>query len=385
MRRLYVGLLAGVTLFPIAAQAQETLAGVGAASGIAAGMGAMAATNIRPGEVTKGIGQPNLPGQEEMGGMGGPGRMGPGNVTNAAPAVAPPTRFMVDSGEKVLNELLSPRARARSASSSRLSRRQRRAEARRLARLSPAQRRRLSATARNWTSYYLPQDRYKVTSSVWRYVTIEDDAGDYPVRYYYRPSSAAMIDILRRKPRRGQPRANRVIGFRTWQDAMKAGYRPDPVSQPEPAGKIIYLARLARTPQLARYVEYVYGGQVTPESFDNSVRYTREVERIVRSRADTRPMLGDTMRQVYAAFVGEGSLPTSVGRQPEMPRTQGGFGGPGMPGGPGGMRGPGGPGGPGMPGMPGGGLPGGGDARTDNFNNFSNRAGNLANVPANNR
>ena len=53
---------------------------------------------------------------------------------------------------------------------------------------------------------------------------------------------------------------NHVVGFRTWQEAMQAGYRPDPVSRPEPGAQIVHLAKL--TPQskaLQRFVEFVQG------------------------------------------------------------------------------------------------------------------------------
>jgi hypothetical protein len=107
-----------------------------------------------------------------------------------------------------------------------------------MSRLTPAERRRVLAQKYRkppvgYLGYYLPQDRYKITSNVWRYVSIEDDPGRYPVRYYYRPSAPTMLALLSRSPR-GIRRYNRVIGFHTWQDAMLAGYRPDPVTKPEP-------------------------------------------------------------------------------------------------------------------------------------------------------
>jgi hypothetical protein len=190
--------------------------------------------------------------------------------------------------------------------------------------MTPAQRKRATQAKyqiapKGWLGYYLPQDRYKVSSQIWQFVSIEDDSRAYPVRYYYRPWSASMLRLLSQTPKNGQRRYNRVIGFRTWQDAMLAGYRPDPVSRPEPSGSIVYLARLARTPQLERYVEFIYSGQVRPADLDFSVRYVRVVERIVRSRPDTQPLMAATVGQAIGAILGENAPPTSVGGPPPAP------------------------------------------------------------------
>ncbi|MBW3635512.1 MAG: hypothetical protein KY445_03470, partial [Armatimonadetes bacterium] len=88
------------------------------------------------------------------------------------------------------------------------------AYSRRVARMSPTARKKLvlqkyRIPPRGWLAAYLPADRYKFAKS-WKYVSTETD------RFYYRPQDMA---------RRGF-NANRVIGFRTWQDAMLAGYRP---------------------------------------------------------------------------------------------------------------------------------------------------------------
>jgi hypothetical protein len=222
-----------------------------------------------------------------------------------------------------------------------------------MSRLTPAERRRVLAQKYRkppvgYLGYYLPQDRYKITSNVWRYVSIEDDPGRYPVRYYYRPSAPTMLALLSRSPR-GIRRYNRVIGFHTWQDAMLAGYRPDPVTKPEPGSQLANLARMTRGPQLARYVEFIYSGQVAPDSFNASYNYIMRVQRAVSSRRDTRPLLSRTVGQVIGAILGEAPLPRTVGGSPRpVQANQGGFGGQFGPGGPPpGMGGP-----PGMSGPP---------------------------------
>jgi hypothetical protein len=183
----------------------------------------------------------------------------------------------------------------------------------------------------SWLSYYLPEDRFKLTSNIWKYVSIEDDSRRYPVRYYYRPSAPAMLRLLSEQPPRVR-RFNRVIGFHTWQDAMRAGYRPDPVSKPEPGPQLAYLARVARGPQLARYVEIVYGGQVSPRELSASVSYIRRVQTVIGSHAHTRPLVGETLRRVLTAIMGEGPFPRYVGGTPPAPVTaDAGTEGMGMP------------------------------------------------------
>jgi hypothetical protein len=135
-----------------------------------------------------------------------------------------------------------------------------------------------------------------------------------------------MLALLSRTPR-GIRRYNRVIGFHTWQDAMLAGYRPDPVTKPEPGSQLANLARMTRGPQLARYVEFIYSGQVAPDSFNSSYNYILRVQRTVTSRRDTRPLLSRTVGQVLGAILGERPLPRTVGgtRRP-VQANPGGFG-----------------------------------------------------------
>ena len=252
------------------------------------------------------------------------------------------------------------------------------AKARRWARLTPAQKRReLAAEYRKpavgWLAYYAPEDRYKVTSNVWRYVSIEDDTKRYPVRYYYSPSSSRMISLLSTPIKNGL-RRNRVIGFHTWQDAMQAGYRPDPVSRPAPARDLVYLASLTRDDQLANYIGFVYSGQVAPDTLSRTVNYARRVRTVVVSRSDTRPMLGSVIGQVLGAAMGQGSVPRQIGG--DVPPVQANAGMGAMPG-------------MGMPGMPSpmmpqmGGAPpevsmSGGNTREQGYDAFRGRAGALA-------
>jgi len=148
-----------------------------------------------------------------------------------------------------------------------------------------------------YLAWYLKEDRYKVTSKVWQFVTTPND------RFYYRPWAPAM---RLRSP-------GRVIGFHTWQDAMIAGYRPDPKTKPEPGLQLSYLANLTRGPMLTTYFEYVYAGQITPETFDANFRYVQYVVNEVGSRRHTRNLVGETVEKVLGAAIGQGSAPTSVG------------------------------------------------------------------------
>lgn len=314
------------------AQAQETLAGVSAGTAAAAGLGAMGATVAvtEAGRRAQGPGQPPQgSGPVMSGNMGAPpsGMPGMPNMPQATVTTTivrrEPVRWSTQTGEQYLSELLRARRPATtgvSAATRRARARAQVAEARRLARLTPAQRRRAMASRYRkppvgYLAYYLPQDRYKLTSGVWKYVTIEDDQGRYPVRYYYRPSAPTMLRLLSQSPR-GIRRYNRVVGFHTWQDAVLAGYRPDPVTLPEPGNQIAALASMTRGPQLARYVEFVFSGQVAPDTFQANYTYITQVRRAVVSRSHTRPLLGETVGQVLGAIMGEEPLPRSVGGSP---------------------------------------------------------------------
>ncbi|MBV9468331.1 MAG: hypothetical protein JOZ57_03740, partial [Abitibacteriaceae bacterium] len=187
----------------------------------------------------------------------------------------------------------------------------------------------------------------------------EDDPGIYPVRHYYRPWAAPILEQIGHSPR-GLHRYNRVIGFASWQDAVLAGYRPDPVSKPEPGSQIAAIARLTRGPHLERYVEYIYSGQVAPATFAANYSYIQRVATTLNGYPHTRPLVGQTVDKVLAALLGEGQVPRYVGGPPPAPRMAPGQMG-GYPGGSGGY--PGGSGGypGGSGGYPGGsgGYPGG--------------------------
>ncbi|MGI8757434.1 MAG: hypothetical protein ACR2MB_16570, partial [Acidimicrobiales bacterium] len=340
---------AALLLCATGAHAQEGLAGIAAGTGMAATLGGIG-TNIATTGAARNAANPGMPAMmDDDGGMGGapmmPGMpgMGGGMMGGGAPAAPPkPDSWGSKTGDDYLRELLagggraSTRKRRVSSASRRRTARASAAKARRWARLTPAQRRRALAAeyrkpAVGWLAYYAPEDRYKVTSNVWRYVSIEDDTKRYPVRYYYSPSSSRMLQLLATPIKNGL-RRNRVIGFHTWQDAMQAGYRPDPVSRPAPARDIVYLASLTRDDKLANYVGFVYSGQISPDTLTRTVSYARRVRTVVVSRSDTRPMLGHVIGQVLGAAMGQGSVPRQIGGDPQPVQANAGMGAmtPGM-------------------------------------------------------
>ncbi len=383
MRRVWIMALTGA-LSTIAVSydaGAQTLGDLGAASAVSstmsgAGQGGTMAVGQRAMQDARRFGQAPMMGgsaaqaqanqmMAEDGGPGGGGNPDIPNPDGAGGATATvavvrrePLRWGRETGDDFVAELLrggggttrrvtrTTRPRSSRATS---------AAARRLARMTPAQRRRLTQSKYRkppvgYLSFYLPQDRFKVTSGLWKFVTIEDDRARYPVRYYYRPNSPTFLRILAQQPRNSQPRYNRVIGFHSWQDAIQAGYRPDPISKPEPGAQIAYLARIARGPELSRYVEFTYAGQIRPEIFTANYNYIRQVERVVNSKSHTRPYLRSTISQVLAAALGEGRVPRYVGPQAPrrvVPMNVDSLGGP-----PPGLDGP--PPGMGMNGQPGG-------------------------------
>ena len=207
-----------------------------------------------------------------------------------------------------------------------------------------------------YLAWYLKEDRYKVTSKVWQFVTTPND------RYYYRPTATAMRSRS----------ASRVIGFHTWQDAMIAGYRPDPISKPEPGPQLAYLASLTRGPMLSSYFEYVYAGQITPATFDANYKYARYVANTISSRSHTRHLVGENIEKVLGAAIGQGSVPTSVGgggggfEPPMMSSSSAPFSPAPMP----------------INAAPAPEMPSGGpDNREEEYNKFGRNAGNLARKP----
>jgi hypothetical protein len=275
-----------------------------------------------------GGGGPNAPAPSgAMGAGGGPSFPDqPGAAGAVAEPVFPrktPIRWGKETGEGFLAELRSRPTGARGTG------RKPAGSTSRASRLSPKQLARLPRQTRSrviaskykkppvgYLSYYLPEDRYKLTSGLWRYVTIEDDRARYPVRYYFRPDSPRFLSIVSQKPRGTQARYNRVIGFASWQDALIAGYRPDPVSKPSPGIELTNIAAMAPREDAAHYAEFLYAGQISPEEFQRTYAYILRVRRTINSRADTRRYLRPTIGQVLRAALGEGTVPRSVGGPP---------------------------------------------------------------------
>lgn len=388
-----------------ASHAQESLAGVGAASGIsssmsgfsnsatmeagrrargsAAGFGSRGSMDMGDefGSGGSGGGMPS----PEMGGMGGMGGSGGFGGAAAAPAPPKPRTYGLQKGDALLGELLagqrampkipSPVGRSRSP----------RAQAelsRRLRAMTAAQRKKFvmqkyDIRPRNWLAHYLKADRYKMTSGLWGFLTTRTS------RFYYRPWSAAML--------KADP--NHVIGFRTWQDAMLAGYRPDPVSRPEPAPQLVQMASYTKGPGMQRYIEFVYAGQVSPTVFTRNYQYVTQVATVLqnykRRYPSTPSYTGETVEKVLLASMGEGAVPTSIGGPPPPPPSlNGGMSGEFSSGSSGSgsgmmMSGSGSSSGSSSMMSSGSSEPPGSGKREESFNNFSSRAGSLANVPAN--
>lgn len=290
------------------ARAQETLGGLGAASGMGATLGAAAAGGARMPRTGQGGGQGAGP-NGEMGDPTFPGGAGRGNgatrttTQTTVTRSATPLAARSGSGSAILGQLLAPRFRPIPERTRRSARGQAN-YSRRVARLSPAARKRLVLNkyripARGYLAAYLPADRYKIAKA-WKFVSTETD------RFYYRPQEMA---------RRRGFNANRVIGFRTWQDAMLAGYRPDPVSKPEPGGDLAFLASLTRDQPLIQYVEYIYAGQVSPASFVATTTYVRRVKRVIDRNPRARRYQRTTINSILtASLTGDASLiPTQLG------------------------------------------------------------------------
>lgn len=257
-----------------------------------------------------------------------------------------------------------------------LTARQRAKRASRVARMTPAQRKTLvlqkyAIPPRGWLAAYLPADRYKF-GKAWQYVSTETD------KNYYRPQ-----DMARKKFN-----ANRVIGFRTWQLAMLAGYAPDPVSKPAPGPQILALSRYARGPNFYRFVEYTYAGQVSPAQFEASYTYAQSVARALLASTEGRRYVSNTLDRVFlASITGDSSvIPRAVGGPPPAPpaaaNAQGGASGePGAMGAPPSFPNSGNVTAPPANAPANSGENSGGDRRVGEFNGFSQRAANLARRP----
>ncbi len=288
--------------------AQETMAGVGAAGAMGATLGAAGAGSVSSGQATRGL--PPAPsarsGSDGSSGdpRGGGDSRGGGSATSTTTTTVtrtvvtpPPAQTFSGTGADYVRELLSVRAVPVPAPDSR--RRSPRAQARYSARVARQSKKQRSKVVQSkykippvsWRAAYLPQDRYKF-GKIWRFVSTEDD------RFYYTPSGMAR--------KRFNP--NRVLGFNSFQDALAAGYRPDPRTRPAPGAQIADLARLYRGPELYTFVEYVYAGQISPEAFLGTYSYAQSVERSLRpTRA--RPYIGSTVAKILeAALSGDTSI-----------------------------------------------------------------------------
>lgn len=167
--------------------------------------------------------------------------------------------------------------------------------------------------AHGWLAYYLLADRYKVTSHDWRFTTTPND------KFYYDP----WVLATKHRP------AGDVIGFHTWQDAVIAGYRPDPASLPAPGRQLALLASYSQGPMMEKYIEYTYAGQITPIVFDANYHYVAEVAHQVKSSKTWSYLLAPTVEQAIGSTIGLASPPAYVGKAPPPPTQSGTPGAPG--------------------------------------------------------
>ncbi|MEO6907800.1 MAG: hypothetical protein ABI210_07910 [Abditibacteriaceae bacterium] len=169
--------------------------------------------------------------------------------------------------------------------------------------------------SRGWLAYYLPQDRYKMNKKVWQFTTTPND------KFYYQPW---VLATKRRPP-------GEVIGFHTWQDAVIAGYRPDPVSLPEPGRQLATLASYSQGDMMQKFIEFTYNGQINPIVFDADYKYVIRVAHAVKSSHSWSYLLEPTVDQAIGATLGLNDPPNSIGSSsPTQPKDQAGA--PGAPG-----------------------------------------------------
>ena len=317
------------------------------------------------------------PALAQPGGGGAAGGGATTTTTTTTVGMAPLRQeFRPSTGVAIVTQLRGPAPARKIPTRKNLTAKQRAAEARRIAKMTPVQRKKLvlqkyAIPPRGWLGSYLPADRYKF-GKAWQYVSTETD------RYYYRPQDMA----------RKRFNANRVIGFRTWQDAMLAGYAPDPQTKPAPGPQIVALSRYARGPNFYRFVEYAYSGQVTPAQFERTYTYAQRVTSALMASTEGRRYVSNTLDRVFLASInGDTSvIPRTVGGPPPAPAASAGAA-PAQGGGA--MGAP-----PSFPGSvnasaptpatpasaPAGGDEGG-EKRVGEFNGFSQRAANLARRP----
>lgn len=320
-----VGVLAGPQVYAWA----QTLAGSMAAGAAGATLGAAAGSGIlSPSDYTKNLPSgPNLPPVDI--GLGQPGMTAPAGVPNVSiqeqstKSTVKSVQWGHENGRQMLNQLTNSNHRYY--------------PHKEVGNRTPHHRKVLAKYTkppRGWLGYYLPADRYKITSDVWQAVTTPND------KFFYEPW------VLATKHRR----AGEVIGFHTWQDAMIAGYRPDPVSLPAPGRKLAIMASYSDGSMMQKYIEYVYAGQIAPVVFEKNYEYVMKVAHQVESSKYWSHLLVPTVEQAIGATLGLTSAPTQVGTVPvqEKQNTME----PGMPGMPGGPLPPGALPPPGMPPAP---------------------------------
>ena len=302
------GILAGPRVIAWA----QTLAGTAAAGAAGATLGAAAGSGmLRPSEYAKkatdagqktnaaaenamagaDAGQPNIPDPSTAGAQ-----------QAAAPKVQP-EQWGNENGQQMLNQLTSHHHVKTSPGNVGKRRRHQKVLAKYI------------KPARGWLGYYLPQDRYKVTSKVWQFTTTPND------KFYYDP----WVLATKHRP------AGQVIGFHTWQDAMIAGYRPDPASLPAPGRQLAILASYSQGDMMQKFIEFTYAGQINPTVFDEDYRYVMSVARTVESSSHWSYLLGSTVDQAIGSTIGLASPPTQVGTVP-VQQQQNAQGAPGMPG-----------------------------------------------------
>lgn len=287
--------LSGALLQPL--HAQETLAGVGAASAAGAGLGAAAAGGIstdrfrrvNPGATNGDPTSPEFPTDPTaQGAQGVPG--GTGGVAPSVVNTSPVAETFGANSRALVGQLLKPKVTTSpQPTRKRRTPRAQAAYSRRVSKLSPQARKRIVAQKYKippigWRGAYLPQDRYKFAKA-WKFVSTEDS------QYYFTPEAMA---------RRGF-NANRVIGFRTWQDAMLAGYRPDPATRPAPGAQIASFASLTRGDGLYQYADYVYSGQVSPQNLEATYAYVQRVRATLSRTKEGRSYMSDTIDKVLQA------------------------------------------------------------------------------------
>lgn len=303
----------GLLVIGGAASAQETLAGMGAAGAMGATLGATAGGSMSGMNAARGVGRGGAMDPESetssgdpRAGSGAGDPRGGGGGGEAGAAKAPPVVAKAlnwgRTGQQYISELVSaPRVTRPIPERVKRTSKQQAAYSKRIAKLTPTQRKKLvmqkyKIPPRNWLASYLPQDRYKF-GKVWKFVSTETSP------YYFTPSEMTRLQF----------NPNRVIGFNSYQDALIAGYRPDPVSKPAPGNALAVIAGFTRGPELYTYAEYLYSGQISPAAFNATYAYILRINNALKPVSYARPYIPSTVAKVLeASITGDTSIiPTS--------------------------------------------------------------------------